>query len=32
MFRNQSSRFKVNAIFGFIMQHVETGELRYYHT
>ena len=32
MFRNQTSRFKVNASFGFIMQHVETGELRYYHT
>ena len=32
MFRSQTSRFKVNASFGFIMRHVESGELRYYHT
>ena len=32
LFRNQVSRFKVNASFGFIMRHVETEELRYYHS
>ena len=32
LFRNQTYRFKVNVSFGFILQHVETGEMRYYHS
>ena len=32
MFRNQESRFKINASFGFILRNLETGQLRYYHS
>ena len=32
MFRNQSFQFKVNVSFGFILQTVETGQLRYFHS
>ena len=32
LFRSQHSRFKINVSFGFILKHIETGELRYYHS
>ena len=32
MFRSQTVRFRINVSFGFILRHVETGELRYYHS
>jgi len=32
MFGNQSSAFKINLSFGFVLRNRETGELRYYHT
>ena len=32
MFRSQTVRFRINVSFGFILRHVETGELCYYHS
>ena len=32
LFRNQTARFKINASLGFILRHIETEELRYYHS
>ena len=32
MFQSQTVRFRINVSFGFILCHVETGELRYYHS
>ena len=32
LFQSQTVRFKINASFGFILRHVETGELCYYHS
>ena len=32
MFRQQRTRFKVNASFGFVLRNIEMGELRYYHS
>ena len=31
IFTQQTSAFKINVSFGFILRNVETGELRYYH-
>ena len=32
IFRQQTTAFKINLSFGFILRNVETGELRYYHS
>jgi hypothetical protein len=32
IFRQQTTTFKINLSFGFILRNVETGELRYYHS
>ena len=32
LFQHQTVRFRINASFGFILCHVETGELHYYHS
>ena len=32
IFREQATAFKINVSFGFILRHMETGELRYYHS
>ena len=32
IFREQTTAFKINVSFGFILLHMETGELRYYHS
>ena len=32
IFRQQTSAFRINVSFGFILRNVETGELRYYHS
>ena len=32
MFRNQSSAFKINLSFGFILRNKISGELRYFHS
>jgi hypothetical protein len=32
IFRQQTTAFKINPSFGFILRNVETGELRYYHS
>ena len=32
IFREQTIAFKINVSFGFILRHMETGELRYYHS
>ena len=32
IFRHQTTAFKINLSFGFILRNVETGELRYYHS
>ena len=32
IFREQTTAFKINVSFGFILRHMETGELRYYHS
>ena len=31
IFTQQTSAFRINVLFGFILRNVETGELRYYH-
>jgi hypothetical protein len=31
IFTQQTSAFRINVSFGFILRNVETGELRYYH-
>jgi hypothetical protein len=31
IFIQQTSAFRINVSFGFILRNVETGELRYYH-
>jgi hypothetical protein len=32
IFRQQTTAFKINLAFGFILRNVETGLLRYYHS
>jgi hypothetical protein len=32
IFRQQTTAFKINVSFGFVLRHMETGELRYYHS
>jgi hypothetical protein len=32
IFREQTTAVKINVSFGFILRHMETGELRYYHS
>ena len=32
IFREQTTAFKINLSFGFILRNIETGELRYYHS
>ena len=32
IFRQQTTAFKINLSFGFILRIVDTGELRYYHS
>ena len=32
IFREQTTAFKINVSFGFIHRHMETGELRFYHS
>ena len=32
LFRNQNTCFRVNVIYGFILQNIETEELQYYHS
>ena len=32
IFREQTTAFKINVSFGFSLRHMETGELRYYHS
>ena len=32
IFRQQTTAFKINLSFGFILRNMETGELRYYHS
>ena len=32
IFRHQTTAFRINVPFGFILRNVETGELRYYHS
>jgi len=32
IFREQTTAFKINVSFGFFLRHMETGELRYYHS
>ena len=32
IFANQTTAFKINVSFGFMLRNVETGELRYYHS
>jgi hypothetical protein len=32
IFREQTTAFKINVSLGFILRHMETGELRYYHS
>jgi hypothetical protein len=32
IFREQTSAFKMNVSFGFVLPHMETGELRYYYS
>jgi hypothetical protein len=32
IFREQTTAFKINVSFGFILRHMKTGELRYYHS
>jgi hypothetical protein len=32
IFRQQTTAFKINLSFGFILRNVETGELQYYHS
>jgi hypothetical protein len=32
IFKQQTTAFKINLSFGFILRNVETGELRYYHS
>jgi hypothetical protein len=31
LYRQQTTAFKISLPFGFILRHIETGELRYYH-
>jgi hypothetical protein len=32
IYREQTTAFEINVLFGFILRHMETGELRYYHS
>jgi TRAP-type C4-dicarboxylate transport system substrate-binding protein len=31
-YREQTTAFEINVLFGFSLRHMETGELRYYHS